>query len=404
MPNDESHALVAAKPLDTVRQALERLKPQLAMALPKHLSPDRLVRVAMTAVQRTPKLLECDRTSFYGAVMMCAQLGLEPDGVLGQAYIIPFKGKAQFIPGYKGLLALARNSGEVSYIAAHEVRENDDFEFDFASGDPPKHKFDLKQDRGEVIAFYAIARFRDGSFHWDMMTRAEVDRIRDSSSGYIAALATAKKYDRAPDSPWIEHYVEMGRKSAIRRLAKYLPLSVQKAAEIDAQVSAGMHVTLDRYGDIVIEGEATPADEAAAATEKKTSKLERFEEAQSGGQATTEAETEAGESSAEGQEQAESGTRESTAEAAADGPRRSEIWNDASYDIGAPERDLAGAANWRQWVDKIAYLCSEAATPAELAKLKKDNGQHLTLCRREAGDEYRRANEALADREKALAA
>lgn len=277
MSDDNSNlpAERSGKPVDIVRGALERMKPQLAMALPKHLTPERLVRIAMTAVQRTPKLLDCDRTSFYAAIMTAAQLGLEPDGVLGQAYLIPFGGKVQFIPGYKGLLTLARNSGEISYIAAHEVRDNDQFDFDFASGDPPVHKFSLKEDRGDVIAFYAIAKFRDGSFHWDMMTQAEVELIRDNSSGYQAA----KRYAKAGniDSPWVSNPVEMGKKTVIRRLAKYLPLSVQKAAEIDAQVNAGMHVSLDRYGDVVIEGESTPVAEANDAP-AATSKLDRFDE------------------------------------------------------------------------------------------------------------------------------
>ncbi len=281
MSDDTQLAERSAKPVDVVRGALERLKPQFAMALPKHITPDRLVRIAMTAVQRTPKLLECDRASFYGAIMSCAQLGLEPDGVLGQAYLIPYRGKVQLVPGYRGLLTLARNSGEISYIAAHEVRENDRFDFDFASGEPPVHKFSLKEERGEVIAFYAIARFRDGSFYWDMMTVAEVNDIRDGSDGYRGAVATAKKYNKdKPDSPWVEYYVEMGKKTTLRRLSKYLPLSVQKAAEIDAQVNAGHHVTLDRYGDLVIEGESKEvAEEVETAG---PSKLDRFDERHGG--------------------------------------------------------------------------------------------------------------------------
>ena len=111
----------------TVRTALEAIKGQLALALPKHITADRLLRVVMTQVQRTPALLECERTSLYAAVMTAAQLGLEPDGVLGHGYLVPFKSrgvqKVQFIPGYKGLIALARNSGEVSSIQAQPVYE-----------------------------------------------------------------------------------------------------------------------------------------------------------------------------------------------------------------------------------------------------------------------------------------
>lgn len=270
-----------AKQIDLVRGALERMRPQLEMALPRHLTADRLLRVAITAVQTTPKLLECDRTSLYGAVMTCAQLGLEPDGVLGQAYLVPFGGKVQFIPGYKGLISLARNSGDVTSIAAHEIRDADTFQFDFASGEPPRHTFDIRKDRGDVVAFYAIARFKDGSFHWDMMTRQEVERIRDGSQGYRAAVAAAKKYNKkAPETPWVEHFVEMGKKTTIRRIAKYLPMSVQKAAYLADSYDIGRHVRLDTHGEIVIEGEAAPADESATELQHRQSRLERFEEAQ----------------------------------------------------------------------------------------------------------------------------
>lgn len=264
----------AAKPVEVVRDALERLKPQLAMALPKHLTADRLVRVAMTAVQTTPKLLECDRTSFYRAIMTCAQLGLEPDGVLGQAYLVPFGKQVQFIPGYKGLLTLARNSGDVTSISAHEVCDNDMFEFDFASGDPPRHTFDIRKPRGDVIAFYAVARFKDGGLHWDMMTVADVKSIRDKSQGWISAT----KYNKTAESPWGAHFIEMGKKTVIRRIAKYLPLSVQKAAALSESYDTGRHATIDGHGEIIIDGDATEAEDGERpALEHKESQLERFE-------------------------------------------------------------------------------------------------------------------------------
>src|SRR5581483_7497984 len=129
------------------------MKPQLEMALPRHLTAERLLRVAMTAVQNTPKLLECDRTSLYAAVMTCAQLGLEPDGVLGQAYLVPFAGRVQFIPGYKGLITLARNSGDVVSISAHEVCKNDRFFYSFGLNERCEH-VPADGDRGEVTHFY----------------------------------------------------------------------------------------------------------------------------------------------------------------------------------------------------------------------------------------------------------
>jgi len=154
----------------SVQQALEKMKPQFAMALPDHIRPERLIRVALTAVQNTPKLLECDRSSFYLAVLRAAQLGLEPDGILGQAYLIPYGKLVQLIPGYKGLIDLARRSGEVSNIIAKEVCKNDEFTVDFSQEVPFVHKPKLDGDRGDITHFWALARFKDGGFHWDFLT------------------------------------------------------------------------------------------------------------------------------------------------------------------------------------------------------------------------------------------
>lgn len=235
---------------DTVRSALEKLKPQLAMALPRHLTPDRLLRVTMTAVQQTPKLLECDRTSLYAAVLTCAQLGLEPDGVLGQAYLVPFKGKVQFIPGYRGLITLARNSGDISSIQAHEVCEHDDFDYAYGLEERLHHR-PAEGDRGEITHFYAYAKFKDGGHIFEVMTRAEVEKVRDNSEGYKAFKAGHIK-----SNPWDSDFVPMGRKTLVRRIAKYLPLQVQRAAEFENALDRGQHATTDDYGDVVIEGES----------------------------------------------------------------------------------------------------------------------------------------------------
>lgn len=260
--------LAVKQQADTVRGALEKLKPQLAMALPKHLTPERLLRVTMTAVQNTPKLLDCDRTSLFAAVMTCAQLGLEPDGVLGQAYLVPFRGKVQFIPGYKGFLTLARNSGEISSIQAHEVCEND--EFDYAYGlDERLHHRPAEGERGEVTHFYAYAKFKDGGHVFEVMTLTQVEAVRDNSEGYKAFKNGVIK-----SNPWDSHFVQMGRKTAIRRLANYLPLSVQRAAALDAAYDDGKHGTTDEYGDLVIEGESQEVTEDKSKANGAASKLD----------------------------------------------------------------------------------------------------------------------------------
>ncbi|MEQ9131143.1 MAG: recombinase RecT [Salinisphaeraceae bacterium] len=252
MSNDKQQIKQKA---DSVRHALEKMKPQMAMAMPKHLTAERLLRVTMTACQNTPKLLECDRTSLFSAVMTCAQLGLEPDGVLGQAYLVPFKVggnmKVQFIPGYKGYLTLARNSGEISSIQAHEVCEQDDFSYAYGLEEHLHHR-PAEGDRGAVTHFYAYAKFKDGGHVFEVMTRTQVDEIRDGSEAY---KAFKKKWIKS--TPWDSHYPQMGRKTAIRRLANYLPLSVQRAAAMDAAYEeGGKHSTTNDYGDLVIEGES----------------------------------------------------------------------------------------------------------------------------------------------------
>jgi recombination protein RecT len=380
-----------AKPVDQVRHALERMKPQLAMALPKHLTADRLLRVAMTAVQTTPKLLDCDRTSLYRAVMTCAQLGLEPDGVLGQAYLVPFAGKVQFIPGYRGLISLARNSGEVSSIAAHEVCENDDFSFDFASGDPPKHTFDIRKERGDIIAVYAVVRFKDGAFHWDMMTRAEVDTIRNRSQGW----QTAVRYNKQADSPWGAHYTEMAKKTAIRRIVKYLPLSVQKAAALADSYDTGRHTTIDGHGDLVIEAEA-PSEADAPAMAHQATQLERFEQTHGAAHEADPvndiyapppgAKSPSPDYDPETGEVYEAGVTDS---AIRDIGRPDPAWL-AEFNSLAPRPADLGSdeVDWETYVQAAGYLISKAS-PADLAALEVSRNPHLVRLRSEDPDRYR---------------
>jgi recombination protein RecT len=266
------------KPIDTVRAALEKMKSQFQMVLPKHITAERLFRVAMTAIQQTPKLLECDRQSLYSAVMRSAQLGLEPDGILGQAYLIPFNGKVQFIAGYKGLIDLARRSGEVSNIIAKEVCENDEFEVDFSKEIPFVHKPELYGDRGQVTHFWAMARFKDGGFHWDYMTKDEVIAIRDGSSGWKSSLKYAKRDESGNvtevNSPWFAHFNEMGKKTVIRRIAKFLPMSVQRAAAFDELADAGKPVAINDYGEVIIDD--TVIDNETGEVGKTKGKLDEF--------------------------------------------------------------------------------------------------------------------------------
>jgi recombination protein RecT len=188
----------------------------------RHLTPEKLTKVALVAIGKSPDLLDCDSHSILQCVMTAAQLGLDCSGVLGSAYLVPFKGKATLIIGYRGLIDLARRSGEIDTIEAHVVREKD--KFDIAFGLEPKlvHVPDLSADPGAAIIFYAIARLKDGGRQVEVMTRAEVDAIR--------------KRSRASSSgPWVTDYDEMGKKTVIRRLTKTLPLTAELASALAAE-------------------------------------------------------------------------------------------------------------------------------------------------------------------------
>lgn len=224
-----------------VRSNLEALlikhKAQLQRALPGKLSIDRLIRVALTAASRQPKLLKCTPASFLGAVIQSAQLGLDPDGALGHAYLIPYLNKkhqppileVQFMIGYKGYIELANRTNQLKGSPyAQMVCKNDEFDYEYGANPTLRHKPLLSGERGPVIAFYAYAHPKSGGFLFEVMPKVDVDRIRASSKA-------------KDDGPWVEHYDEMGRKTAIRRLQKYLPLTPQlaRAIQLDEMLERG---------------------------------------------------------------------------------------------------------------------------------------------------------------------
>jgi recombination protein RecT len=268
----------------TIRDLLERQKKQVALALPKHLTPDRMLRVIMTSIQKTPRLLECTKESLLGAVMQAAQLGLEPDGVLGKAYLIPRKRKGvwecNFQAGYKGLIDLAYRSGQVAYIAAEVVHQRDFLDVNLGTDRSLKHKpFEPTEDEdpGLIRAFYAVAKLKDGTDHFVFMWRREVDRIKDEFSD-----AADKENPTAQYSPWNTNeltYIEMGKKTALRRLCKTLPASteLQSTVAVEERQEAGLPADLDGFIDIP----ATDADGAQGKPEgvglqKPASKLDQI--------------------------------------------------------------------------------------------------------------------------------
>ncbi|MFY3553345.1 recombinase RecT [Achromobacter insolitus] len=247
-----------------VKTFFESQKATLAAVLPRHVSPDRMLKIALGALRTTPKLMGCTVESLMGAVVQVSQLGLEPNTPLGHAYLIPFENRqkqateVQIVLGYKGLIDLARRSGQIVSIGAHEVCANDHFEYAYGLDERLEHRPALG-DRGEIIAFYAVAKLVGGGHAFEVMSNQQVLDIRDASQGW----KQAKRYGKTENSPWGGHYAEMGRKTVLRRLFKYLPVSIElaNAAALDDLNARGESQALDN----VLDGDyITPAPDDSA--------------------------------------------------------------------------------------------------------------------------------------------
>lgn len=195
----------------------EYFRTQVSLCLPKHLTPDRFVRVALTSLTRIPKLADCTPESVIRCMMSCSELGIEPDG--RRAHLIPFGKECTLIIDYKGLVELAKRSGDVSNIHAQIVCEKDVFEYNTGE---IVHKIDFRTDRGAMYAAYAVITFKDGSRHTEVMNKAEIDAVR-------------KRSRAGGNGPWVTDYNEMAKKTVFRRASKWVTLSpeIQDALDKD---------------------------------------------------------------------------------------------------------------------------------------------------------------------------
>jgi recombination protein RecT len=260
-------ALAQRKPASveqTMKTHLMRALPSVRAVMPKHLDGEKLLRVALVAVNRTPKLLECSPLTVLQSVMQAAALGLQVDGVLGHGYLVPFNNRlkdangaerwevqCQFIPGYKGLIDLARRGGHVLSIEAQAVYQADHFVYQFGLDPKLEHVPSLADNPGEVVAAYAVARLAGGSPpQFDVMSAGQVDRIRERSK-------------TGDSGPWVNDYAEMAKKTVVKRLCKYLPLSPELAAalELDHRNETGESTGFSEILDI-------PSDDPPAAPAK----------------------------------------------------------------------------------------------------------------------------------------
>ncbi|KGG81079.1 recombinase RecT [Caloranaerobacter azorensis H53214] len=209
----------------TIAQWIEAMKPEIEKALPKHISVDRIARIALSASRVNPTLAECTPISFMASLMQASQLGLEVNTPLGQAYIIPYKNKgkleAQFQLGYKGLVDLAYRSGQFKSIYAHVVYENDEFEFEYGLEQKLIHK-PAKSNRGNPIWYYAVYHLKNGGYGFEVMS---VEDIKEHAKRYSQSFNS--KY-----SPWQNNFDEMAKKTVLKRVLKYAPLSVEFMREV----------------------------------------------------------------------------------------------------------------------------------------------------------------------------
>lgn len=186
----------------------DKFKDAISSILPKHLTAERMARVAISALTRVPKLAQCDQASFFGCMMSLSQLGLEPDG--RRAHLIPYGTQCTLIIDYKGLVELIMRTGNVSNIHADIICQNDVFEYD--CGEVKKHVIDFRKDRGEMYAVYCIITFKDGTKKAEVMSKADVDKIQ-------------KRSRAGTSGPWITDYPEMAKKTVFKRCSKWIQLS-----------------------------------------------------------------------------------------------------------------------------------------------------------------------------------
>ena len=245
-------------PVKAMGDLLKRMHTQIEKALPSVITPERFTRIALTAYSRNEKLQECTAESFLGSMMQAAQLGVEPNTPLGQAYLIPYRNKGvmevQFQLGYRGMIDLAYRSGEVQNIQAHEVYENDTFEYELGLEPKLKHIPALK-DRGEVILYYAVFKLTNGGVGFEVMSKEDVEAFAKKKS---------KTYGTGP---WQSDFDAMAKKTLVKRLLKFAPLKSDfvRAVTADETIKSGISENMADLPDetVTIDAETTSPTENA---------------------------------------------------------------------------------------------------------------------------------------------
>ena len=224
----------------TIKDYIRAMEGEIAKALPSVMTPERFTRITLSALSSNPDLQGTTPASFLGAMMTAAQLGLEPNTPLGQAYLIPYKNKGtlecQFQLGYRGMIDLAYRSGEVQIIQAHIVYANDKFDFSFGI-DPKLNHVPALGERGEATHVYAMFRTKDGGYGFDVMT---IDDVRRHAAKYSKSYSSSY-------SPWNTNFEEMAKKTVLKRVLKYAPLKSEFARAASCDETVKTTVSEDMY-------------------------------------------------------------------------------------------------------------------------------------------------------------
>ena len=248
-------AQLGKKPL-TMQDYIKKMQGEIAKALPSVLTPERFTRITLSALSTNAKLAQTTPKSFLGAMMTSAQLGMEPNTPLGQAYLIPYKNhgvlECQFQLGYKGLIDLAYRSGQVSTIQAQTVYANDAFEYELGL-EPKLRHVPAKTNRGEPVFFYAVFRTKDGGYGYEVMS---IDDVRTH----------AKKYSKAyGNGPWQTNFEEMAKKTVLKKALKYAPLKTEFVRGLSADETIKSDISEDMFSvpdETVIEADGYEVDGA----------------------------------------------------------------------------------------------------------------------------------------------
>ena len=244
---------------DKAQDLMRRMQGEMAKVLPKWITPERMARMVLTSFRNVPKLYDCTEASIAKCAMQLSELGLEPGSALSLAYLIPYGKECTLIIGFRGLLEMARRTGQVKNISAEVVYAND--KFDYALGLEPKldHKPALK-DRGDPVFAYAVCHLKDGGRQFEVMTVEDINKIRDK---------VLSKMRNKNESPWVQHWDQMARKTVLRRICKYLPAAVLPVL-VQETLAVEDERVYDTTANLISEGTAKATEELRQRLENRT--------------------------------------------------------------------------------------------------------------------------------------